>query len=798
MLHGLVQQIEQERSLIIMINIEIDGIPLTVDPSKMIIQAADEAGIDIPRFCYHKKLSIAANCRMCLVEVEKSNKALPACATPVSEGMKVFTASPVAKAAQRGVMEFLLINHPLDCPICDQGGECELQDLSMGYGSGIGRFSENKRVVKDKDIGALVKTDMTRCIHCTRCVRFGQEIAGIKELGATGRGEHMEIGTYIEQSLGSELSGNIIDLCPVGALTSNPFRYKARAWELSAHASIAPHDAIGSNIDIHTRRNEVMRVVPRDNESLNETWLSDRDRFSYLGLAHEERATMPMVKQNGQWQKVDWQTALNTAIAGIKDVIAQSGVGQVAGLASPTASLEEAYLFQKMLGGLGVTNLDHRVRQQDFADGAMDYAQDIALSDIEASDTLLIVGSAIRREQPILAHRIRQAALSGTRVNELNFFANDLLMPIDTQLTVNIASMLVHLSGIAKALLSLAKEDESAWARLLDDVAPEAADQTIAMQLSNADKATIIVGDLAKNHPAASKIKAVLALIARLSGSALLVLPTANSKAAQLVGLLPKTETSLNVQQSWQENLKSYVLLGLEPELDCADPVQALSALNNAECVVVMHSYVTNAMLSYADVILPVASFAESSGTFVGIDGQWQTYTGAVSPKGESRPAWKVLRVLANLAELDGFEYVSSQDVSDEVRETLKHKSSGEGVAYCPENLDVATTGLQMIAEVPMYQIDSVVRRSTALAQTIENQNAFVARMNSSEASQHGLSVANRVLVSCCEQTVELAFEIDDAIADDSIHMPVGIVEMAEFAPAFSAVDVKAVGSEQS
>ena len=712
--------------------------------------------------------------------------------------MKVFTASPAAKAAQRGVMEFLLINHPLDCPICDQGGECELQDLSMGYGSGIGRFSENKRVVKDKDIGALVKTDMTRCIHCTRCVRFGQEIAGIKELGATGRGEHMEIGTYIEQSLGSELSGNIIDLCPVGALTSKPFRYKARAWELSAHASIAPHDAIGSNIDIHTRRNEVMRVVPRDNESLNETWLSDRDRFSYLGLAHEERATTPMVKQNGQWQKVDWQTALNTAIAGIKDLIAQSGVGQVAGLASPTASMEEAYLFQKMLGGLGVTNLDHRVRQQDFADGAMDYVQDIALSDIEASDTLLIVGSTIRREQPILAHRIRQAALSGTRVNELNFFANDLLMPVDTQLTVNIESMLAHLSGIAKALLSLAKEDESTWANLLNGVVPEAADQTIAMQLSNADKATIIVGDLAKNHPAASKIKAVLALIARLSGSALLVLPTANSKAAQLVGLLPKTETSLNVQQSWQANLKSYVLLGLEPELDCADPVQALSALNNAECVVVMHSYVTDAMLSYADVILPVASFAESSGTFVGIDGQWQTYTGAVSPKGESRPAWKVLRVLANLAELDGFEYVSSQDVSDEVRETLKHKSSGEGVAYCPENLNVATTGLQMIAEVPMYQIDSVVRRSTALAQTIENQNAFVARMNSSEASQHGLSVANRVLVSCGEQTVELAFEIDDAIADDSIHMPVGIVEMAEFAPAFSAVDVKAVGSEQS
>jgi NADH-quinone oxidoreductase subunit G len=781
-----------------MINIEIDGIPLTVDPSKMIIQVADEAGIDIPRFCYHKKLSIAANCRMCLVEVEKSNKALPACATPVSEGMKVFTASATAKAAQRGVMEFLLINHPLDCPICDQGGECELQDLSMGYGAGVGRFSESKRVVKDKDIGALVKTDMTRCIHCTRCVRFGQEIAGIKELGATGRGEHMEIGTYIEQSLGSELSGNIIDLCPVGALTSKPFRYKARAWELSAHASIAPHDAIGSNIEIHTRGDEVMRVVPRDNESLNETWLSDRDRFSYLGLAHEERATTPMVKQNGQWQKVDWQTALNTAVTGIKAVIEQSGAEQVAGLASPTVSLEEAYLLQKLLSELGIHNLDHRVRQQDFADDAVNYDLDVALSDIEASDTVLIVGSAIRREQPILAHRIRQAALSGTRVNELNFFENDLLMPVGTQLAVNIQSMLDHLSGIAKALFSLAKTDESAWTEILSGVVPEAADQTIAMQLSNADKATIIVGDLAKNHPDASKIKAVLALIARLSGSTLLVLPTANSKAAQLVGLWPKTENSLNAQQSFQADLKSYVLLGLEPELDSADPVQALSALKNADCVVAMQSYVTEAMLSYADVILPISSFAESSGTFVGIDGQWQGYTGAISPKGESRPAWKVLRVLANLADLNGFQYVSSQDVSDEVREVLKQKPLQQTVPYCPVNMNVTSTGIQMISEVPMYQVDSVVRRSTALAQTIENQNTFVARMNASEAEQYGLSAADRITVSCGKRTVELAFEIDAALADSCVHMPIGITEMADFVPAFSTVDVKAVGSELS
>ena len=774
-----------------MINIEIDGIPLTVDPSKMIIQAADEAGIDIPRFCYHKKLSIAANCRMCLVEVEKANNALPACATPVSEGMKIFTASPVAKAAQRGVMEFLLINHPLDCPICDQGGECELQDLSMGYGGGVGRFSENKRVVKDKDIGALVKTDMTRCIHCTRCVRFGQEIAGIKELGATGRGEHMEIGTYIEQSLGSELSGNIIDLCPVGALTSKPFRYKARAWELSSHASIAPHDAVGSNIEIHTRRDEVMRVVPRDNDALNETWLSDRDRFSYLGLSHEERATSPMVKQNGQWQKVDWQTALNTAVEGLKRVIDQADAEQVAGLAAPTTSLEEAYLFQKLMNGLGVTNLDHRHRQQDFADDGVDYDQDVALSDIEEAETILVVGSAIRREQPILAHRIRQAALSGTRVNELNFFASDLLMPVDTQLAVNIELMLAHLSGIAKALLSLAKVDESDWVTLLENVVPEAADQTIALQLSNADKAMIMMGDLAKNHPEASKIKALLALIARLSGSDLLILPTANSKAANLVGLLPKAEGSLNGQQSWQAKLKSYVLLGLEPELDCANTAEAMSALRSAECVVALNSYVTEAMLSYADVILPVSPFAESSGTFVGVDGQWQAYTGAVSPKGESRPAWKVLRVLANLADLEGFEYVSSQDVSDEVKAMIQGKTATDTETYCPDKLSVTMDSrLQMISEVPMYQIDSVVRRSHALAETVENQGAFVAAINSAEASQLGLSQAQRVVVTSDNQSIELAFSVDDAIADGCIHMPTGIVEMSDFAPAFSSVSV--------
>ena len=490
-----------------MVNIEIDGIPLKVDSTKMIIQAADEAGIDIPRFCYHKKLSIAANCRMCLIEVDSARKALPACATPVTEGMKVFTHSKIAMAAQRGVMEFLLINHPLDCPICDQGGECELQDLSMGYGAGISRFNEGKRVVQDKNIGPLIQTDMTRCIQCTRCVRFGEEVAGIKELGATGRGETMEIGTYIESSLISELSGNIIDLCPVGALTSKPFRYRARAWELTAHPSIAPHDAAGSHIEFHTRGNEVMRVVPRDNDSINESWISDRDRFSYSALNHEQRAATPMIKQDGQWQETDWQTALQAAIDGLNAVKAKYGTEQIAGLIAPTATLEEAYLFQKLLRGMDIKNIDHRLREQSFEDQGCEYIIDgWCLSDIEHSDDIVLIGCNIRAEQPIIAHRIRQAALHGTTVTNISFVASDLLMPINKQVTVNAKAMLETLAGIAKALLPSGQNENSDWTKLLADTVPTELEKDIATQLANATQATLFIGALANHHRQAAKI----------------------------------------------------------------------------------------------------------------------------------------------------------------------------------------------------------------------------------------------------------------------------------------------------
>ncbi len=783
-----------------MVNIEIDGIPLTVDPAKMIIQVADEAGIDIPRFCYHKKLSIAANCRMCLIEVEQSRKALPACATPVTEGMKIFTQSEVALAAQKSVMEFLLINHPLDCPICDQGGECELQDLSVGYGGGLGRFSEGKRVVKDKNIGPLVQTEMTRCIHCTRCVRFGTEIAGIAELGATGRGEHMEIGTYVESSLASELSGNIIDLCPVGALTSKPFRYKARAWELTAHPSIAPHDSVGSNIEFHTRGKDVMRVVPRDNDNVNETWISDRDRFSYLGIDHEQRATVPLLKKNGKWIASDWETALQAAMEGLLVMKNKHGADQLAGVISPTATLEENYLFKGLLTGLEIQNSDHRLRQLDFADENVVYNQkNWCLDHINDSDDIILIGCNIRSEQPIIAHRIRQAAMMGATVTDINFFKSDLLMPTATQLTFNIDGLLTHLQGIAKALMPLAGKCGKDWQDMLEQVVPTAVDQTIAMRLSNAMTATIVVGALANNHPQAAKIRTLAVMISRLGKGQLVILPSANSMAAEVVTTLidseKEDETRLNVQQLWQNNCRSYVLFGVEPELDCADPVAAQHALQQADFVITMNSYVTDEMLSYSNVILPIASFAETSGTFVGVDKQWQSFKGAVSAKGESRPGWKVLRVLANLARLKGFDYISSQDIRDEIQDKLKLVSAPSVGSYLPDNFDVKTEGLMTISEVPAYQIDSVTRRSEALQTTPENQKASVARMNASEAKKQGVSNVHFIKIRLGEKVITTAFELDDTIADGCLYLAAGTKQTMNLGVAFANVKVS-VGTQ--
>ncbi|AFJ02356.1 NADH-ubiquinone oxidoreductase chain G [Methylophaga frappieri] len=778
-----------------MVNIEIDGIPLKVDESRMIIQAADEAGIDIPRFCYHKKLSIAANCRMCLVEVDKSRKALPACATPVTEGMKVFTQSKVALAAQRGVMEFLLINHPLDCPICDQAGECELQDLSLGYGKGISRFSEKKRVVKDKDIGPLIQTEMTRCIHCTRCVRFGTEIAGIKELGATGRGEHMEIGTYVEHSLASELSGNIIDLCPVGALTSKPFRYKARAWEMQSFASVAPHDAVGSALELHVRGNEVMRVVPKDNESVNETWISDRDRFSYLGLRHADRAAKPMIKHQGVWQETDWQTALSFAIDGLDAVQTKHGDSAVAGLMSPTATLEEGHLFQKWLRARGVDAIDHRLRLQSVDDAQAAYwSTSMTLPEIESSDAILVIGSNIRSEAPIVAHRIRQAALQGALVSEVGFQKRDLLMPVQHQVLLAPKQLVALLAGIARTLLQNDDQVTSGWQQWLVDVQPNSTQQNIAMQLANATQPQLIVGAVANQHPQAATIRALAQLICELSQATLLILPDANSRGLTLAGVCPDTP-AITPASLWQRQRRGYVLFDVEPAYDGSDPSALCDALQQASFNVAINRFWSDAIRDYADVMLPLASFAETAGTFVGLDGRWQSFNGAVSPFGEARPGWKILRVLANLNALTGFDYVAPTEVRDELKQkiaTSEQKfSSFLPDEPVPDSTDENT--LQLISEVGMYCGDSLQRRSEPLQKTPESRLNRIVRIHPETATKLGLAEASEVLIRQGEKQVEAPFMLDKTIAPGCVYLAAATELSQQLGSAFGLVSLHAL-----
>ncbi|HKJ77278.1 MAG TPA: NADH-quinone oxidoreductase subunit NuoG, partial [Gammaproteobacteria bacterium] len=498
-----------------MVNIEINGIPIEARDGQMVIEAADDAGITIPRFCYHKKLSIAANCRMCLVEVEKAHKPLPACATPVTDGMKVQTRSPKALAAQKSVMEFLLINHPLDCPICDQGGECDLQEMSMGFGADVSRYSEGKRVVPNPDLGPLIATDMTRCIHCTRCVRFGEEIAGIRELGGTGRGEDTRIGTYVQHTVASELSGNVIDLCPVGALTSKPYRYTARPWELTAHRAVSPHDAVGANLRVDVRRGQVMRVLPAENEQVNETWIADRDRFSYLGLTAEDRLTAPMVKEGGAWKTVDWDTAITRAAEAIRGVRERHGGDALAAWGADWASVEELYLLQRLMRGIGCSNIDHRLRQSDFrgqesAPAFPSLGQ--RLADLDGLEAFLLVGGNVRKEQPLIGHRLRQAALAGAWAGVINPVRFDLNFPVAREWTAVPAALVNELAGVAAALLE--QRGESApegYQALLDGAAIDEGHREAASRLAEAGRGSVLLGAIAAQHPAAAELEALAA-----------------------------------------------------------------------------------------------------------------------------------------------------------------------------------------------------------------------------------------------------------------------------------------------
>lgn len=749
-----------------MVTIQVDGRELKAKAGTLLIEVTDAAGINIPRFCYHKKLSVAANCRMCLVEVAKVPKPLPACATPVNEGMQVYTRSPLALAAQKGTMEFLLINHPLDCPICDQGGECELQDIALGYGNDASRFVEGKRVVPDRDIGPLIATDFTRCIHCTRCVRFGAEIAGIRELGATGRGEHMEIGTYIEKSVDSELSGNIIDICPVGSLTSKPFLYSARAWELVQRKSIAPHDSVGSNLNLHVRRNQVMRVHPRDNEAVNECWISDRDRFSYEGLYSADRLTRPLVKKSGNWVETDWQDALEAVAQGLKRARGTSG-NRLGALLSPGSTLEELYLAQKLMRGLGSENIDFRLRQGDFRAEEPAYpwlGQTIA--QVEMVNAALLIGSNIRKEQPILGHRLRKAALAGAQIS----FVNPLEFELNyraTQLVNSPAGMISDLAAVAKAL--------GGYGGLIDSAEVSDVHHALAEQLRSAEKATVLLGSLAVAHPDYSLIQGLASIIAGNSGAVLGYLPeAANSIGARLAGALPGDGGS-NAQEMLNNPHKGYLLMGVEPGFDFWNPARSMEALGKAEFVAALSAFRSPSLEQVADVVLPIAGFAETSGTYVNAQGEWQSFTGAVAPAGESRPAWKVLRVLGNLLDLSGFEQISSEEILTEVRQAAGDRkpdnSTDSGIAH--ERL-LEGAGLIRIGDVPIYAQDPLVRRAASLQKTRDAIEAST-RINSREAEIAGLADGDKVVVKQDKHSAELRVVIDPAVPDGCVRIPAGL-----------------------
>ncbi len=719
-----------------LVNIEVDGVPVKARKGAMLIQATDAQGIYVPRFCYHEKLSIAANCRMCLVEVEKAPKPMPACATPVAEGMKVFTKSPRAIAAQKATMEFLLINHPLDCPICDQGGECELQDLAMGFGRDVSRYTERKRVVKDKNLGPLVSTDMTRCIHCTRCVRFGQEIAGIPELGTIGRGEMTQISTFIEKSVDHELSGNIIDLCPVGALNNKAYRYRARAWEMTQHPLVSPHDCAGTNLNGHVLRGRLMRVVPRDNEEINETWIADRDRYSCEGLYTADRALKPMVKEGGAWREVDWESALEAAATGLQKIVRESGAGQVGFLASPSATLEELALTAKVARGLGSESIDHRLRRIDFRDQAGDPAAPTlgcSIAELESASSVLVVGSNLRKEVPIVAHRIRQGAVRrGAKVAFVNPQAFDVLFPVLASLTSNGLGMAQHLAAVLiAALRAQGKPVPARIAAALEGVSPGAEHEKIARALSEGELRIIVLGALAQRHVSYSEIRALAAALAEATGARLGYLPEGgNAVGAALAGVLPHrgaggrvvSKPGLAAADMLSARLKGYVLVGGIESADVAPSPGLEAATQAAECVVAITPYAGPEALATATVILPAAAFAETSGTWVNVEGRWQSVPGAARPPGEARPAWKVLRVLGNLLALHGFDYVSSEEVRDELkREIGEYAASGAGVSsFEPGRLP----SLDSTRDVGMYRVDAIVRRSQPLQATADGQAA--------------------------------------------------------------------------
>jgi NADH-quinone oxidoreductase subunit G len=779
-----------------MIEIELDGQKVSVPEGSMVMHAADAAGSYVPHFCYHKKLSIAANCRMCLVDIEKAPKPMPACATPVTNGMIVRTKSDKAIKAQQSVMEFLLINHPLDCPICDQGGECQLQDLAVGYGGSASRYSEEKRVVFHKNVGPLISMEeMSRCIHCTRCVRFGQEIAGVMELGMLHRGEHSEITTFVGRSVDSELSGNMIDICPVGALTSKPFRYSARTWELARRKSVSPHDSTGANLVVQIKGTKVMRVLPLENEAVNECWLADRDRFSYEALNSEQRLTQPMLKQGGQWKPVDWQTALEYVANGLRGIARDHGPQSLGALGSPHSSCEELYLLGQLMRGLGSANIDHRLRHADFRRDGLAAGQarwlGLPVAQLSSLQSALVVGSFLRKDHPLLAQRLRQAARHGAKIISLQAVQDDWLMPVSQRITAAPSGWLQALADIAVVVA-----ESAGVAPILPGTATEAA-RAVAASLLSAERKAVLLGVAAQQHPQAQDLLAVAQFIGQHTGAAVGFFgEAANSTGAQLVQALPGPG-GLDAGQMMAQPRKGLVLLNVEPVLDMANAQAAHAAMQAAEMVVALTSF-KDAAVDGADVLLPIAPFTETGGSFVNAEGRLQSFVGVVPALGQARPAWKVLRVLGNLLGLAGFAH----ETVEEVREA----ALGAGSSIAADRLvnavsaqpmpPAAPAELERLADVPIYCTDALVRRSPSLQQT-SDARAPVVGLSPELWQSLGMGAGDRVRITQGSGHVELPAHREPTLAAGVVRVPAAHADTASLGPMFGPLSVTRVTAAQ-
>jgi len=772
-----------------MIEIELDGKKVSVAEGSMVMHAADAAGTTIPHFCYHKKLSIAANCRMCLVDIEKAPKPMPACATPVTQGMIVRTKSDKAVKAQKSVMEFLLINHPLDCPICDQGGECQLQDLAVGYGGSTSRYQEEKRVVFHKNVGPLVSMqEMSRCIHCTRCVRFGQELAGVMELGMQHRGEHSEITTFLGRTIDSELSGNMIDLCPVGALTSKPFRYSARTWELSRRKSVSPHDSTGANLVVQVKGNQVLRVLPLENDAVNECWIADRDRFSYEALNSDRRLKTPMIKQGGEWVPVDWNTALGYVADGLKRIKAEHGVVGIGAVASAHRTVEELHLLAKLVRGLGSESIDTRTRHADFGNTA---AAGKALwlgtpiASLSTLDRAFVIGSFLRKDHPLFALRIRQAARKGAAVLRLGAVQDDWAMPVAAAITTAPSNWAQALADVA-GYIATAKGVEAPAGALVNADA-----EAIAQALLSGERKAVLLGNAAVQHPQAATLLALANWIGAQTGATVGYLgEAANSVGAQLVKALPGAG-GLNAGQMLSQPMKALLLLDVEPTLDAADAAAAQTALAGAGLVVALTSF-ADAAVPNADVLLPIAPFTETAGSFVNAEGRLQDFNGVVKPLGETRPGWKVLRVLANLLGLAGFNHETAEDVRAEaLGDPAKLAARLDNASSAPVTLTAAPAGLQRLADVPIYATDALVRRAPSLQLTADAKNAPQASLPAALWQQLGLVAGDKVRVAQGGAAAVLPARLDDTLAADVVRVPAGLAQTATLGALFGAITVE-------